>query len=107
MGGRRANTRAWIAVDAGAGVNRDSGGAHSAVARARNWHGRIVAREINSIDQLAQSAGVTQRYVRHILLCVSLSRRLSEDILMGRHRANLTVKTISQGVPLSWQEQES
>jgi len=77
-----------------------------AVARARNWYGRIVTGEINSIDQLAQSAGLTRRYVRKLLLFASLSPRLTEGILMGKHRADLTVRTIVQGVPLSWREQE-
>jgi hypothetical protein len=77
-----------------------------AVARARDWYGRIVAGEINSIDQLAQRAGLTRRYVRTLMLFARLSPRLTEGILMGKHRADLTVRTILQGVPLSWQEQE-
>ena len=77
-----------------------------AVARARDWYGRIVAGEINSIDQLAQSSGFTRRYVRTLMMFARLSPRVTEDILMGKHRPSLTVAEILRGVPLSWREQE-
>jgi hypothetical protein len=40
------------------------------------------------------------------MLFARLSPRVSEDILMGKHRPSLTVAEILRGVPLSWREQE-
>ena len=77
-----------------------------AVARAQEWHERIIAGKTNSIDQLAESSGLTRRYVRRVLLFASLSPRLVEALLTGKHRPNLTVAEILHGVPVSWREQE-
>ncbi|MFZ0878630.1 MAG: recombinase family protein, partial [Candidatus Acidiferrales bacterium] len=78
----------------------------NAVARARDWYERIVAGEVNSIDQLAKSAGLTGEYVRRVLQCACLSPRVTEAVLTGKHRPNLTLKEILCGVPLRWQHQE-
>ncbi len=78
----------------------------NAIARARDWYERIVARDVNTVGQLAGSAGLTRRYVRKILQCAILSPRITEAILMGDHRPNLTLKEIRQSVPLDWREQE-
>jgi hypothetical protein len=77
-----------------------------AVARARGWYERILAGELNSIDQLAQSASLTRRYVRRVLPFATLSPQITKAILMGKHRPNLAVAEILRGVPLYWQEQE-
>jgi len=78
-----------------------------AVARARDWYERIVSGEVNSIDQLAKSTGLAKRYVRKVLQCTSLSPRITEAVLAGKHRRNLTLKEILNGVPLGWREQEN
>ena len=77
-----------------------------AVARARDWYERIVAGEIDTIDQLTQKAGLTRRYVRRILLCAQLSPQVIEAVLTGKHRPNLTLKEILSSVPLNWRDQE-
>jgi site-specific DNA recombinase len=77
-----------------------------AIARARNWHQRIVAGEVNTIGQLAQESGLTRRYVRRILQCAILSPQITEALLTGKHRPNLTLKEILYNVPLNWREQE-
>jgi site-specific DNA recombinase len=77
-----------------------------AAARARGWYERIAAGEVTTIDQLAQNSGLTRRYVRRILQCAILSPRITEALLTGKHRANLTLKEIMHGVPLNWREQE-
>ena len=76
------------------------------VARARDWYERIVAGEVRTIGQLALSAGLTRRYVRKILQCAILSPRVTEALLAGNHRANLTLKQIRHSIPLGWREQE-
>jgi site-specific DNA recombinase len=77
-----------------------------AVARARRWYERIAAGEITTIGQLARISGLTRRYVRRILQCAHLSPQITEALLTGRHRPNLTLREILRGVPLDWREQE-
>jgi|HubBroStandDraft_4_1064222.scaffolds.fasta_scaffold52776_2 site-specific DNA recombinase len=79
----------------------------NAIARARDWYERIVTGDVNTVGQLAGSAGLTRRYVRKILQCAVLSPRITEAILMGDHRPNLMLKEIRQSVPLGWREQEN
>jgi site-specific DNA recombinase len=77
-----------------------------AVARAHGWYERIVAGEITTIGQLALKTGLTRRYVRRILQCAHLSPQITEALLKGKHRPNITLKEILRGVSLNWQEQE-
>jgi site-specific DNA recombinase len=77
-----------------------------AAARARGWYERIAAGEVSTINQLAENSGLTRRYIRRILQCAILSPRITEALLTGKHRANLTLKEIMHGVPLNWREQE-
>jgi site-specific DNA recombinase len=77
-----------------------------AVARAHGWYERIVAGEVATIGQLAQKSGLTRRYVRRILQCANLSPRITEALLAGHHRPNLTVKEIMRSGPLNWGRQE-
>ena len=77
-----------------------------ALARAHDWHERIVVGEFKRVDQLARRFGLTRRYVRRILQCASLSPRVTEALLTGKHRPNLTLKEILCRVPIDWGEQE-
>jgi DNA invertase Pin-like site-specific DNA recombinase len=77
-----------------------------AIARAHSWYKQIAAGEVTSIDQLAQQSGLTRRYVRRILQFGYLSPQITEAVLTGKHRPNLTLKEFLRGVPLDWQEQE-
>ena len=77
-----------------------------AVARARSWYEQIVADEIGTIGQLAHKSGLTRRYVRRILQFANLSPQITETLLTGTHRRNLTLKEIMGSAPLDWQEQE-
>jgi DNA invertase Pin-like site-specific DNA recombinase len=78
-----------------------------AVARARDWYQRIIAGEIKTMSQLAKESGLPRRYVRRILRCASLSPSITETLLVGKHRPNLTLKEILRDVLLDWQEQET
>jgi hypothetical protein len=77
-----------------------------AVARSRGWYERIVAGEVATIGQLAQKSALTRRYVRRILQCAILSPQITEALLTGKHRPNLTLKEILRGAPLDWRAQE-
>jgi len=76
-----------------------------AVARAHGWYERIVTGEVTTIGQIARTSGLTRRYVRRILQCAHLSPQITEALLMGKHRPNLTVKELLRNVPLNWREQ--
>jgi site-specific DNA recombinase len=77
-----------------------------AIARARDWYERIVAGEVATIGQLAQECGLTRRYVRKILQCANMSPQITETLLMGKPRLNLTVKELLRTLPLDWREQK-
>jgi site-specific DNA recombinase len=104
---RRGSELRIIAADGGSGfVGEPAQSLVKAVARAHDWHERIVAGEFRTIGQLAHKSGLTRRYVRRILQCATLSPRVTEALLTGKHRPNLTLKEILNGVPLDWREQE-
>jgi site-specific DNA recombinase len=77
-----------------------------AVARAHSWYEQIVTGEVSTVGQLAKKSGLTRRYVRRILQCANLSPQVTEALLTGKHRPNLTLKEILGKVPLSWGDQE-
>ena len=77
-----------------------------AVARARGWYEQIVAGEVTTIGELARESGLSGRYVRRILQFANLSPQITEALLQGKHRPNLTLKELLRGVPFSWREQE-
>jgi len=78
----------------------------NAIARARDWYKGIVDGDVNTVGQLARNVGLTRRYVRKILRCAILSPRITEAILTGDHRPNLTLQEVRQSVPLDWRQQE-
>jgi site-specific DNA recombinase len=78
-----------------------------AIARARDWYDQIVTGEIKTMGQLAHESGLRRRYIRQILHCATLSPQMTEALLLGTHRPNITLKEILQGVPLDWREQET
>jgi DNA invertase Pin-like site-specific DNA recombinase len=77
-----------------------------AIARARGWYERIISGEIGTVSELAQKAGLDSTYVKHILQCAVLSPQITEQILSGKHRRNLTLQDLLQNVPIAWQEQD-
>jgi hypothetical protein len=78
----------------------------NAIGRARDWYERIVAGEVNSVEELARKADLSRRHVRKILQCAILSPRITAAILTGDHLPNLTIRRIRHALPLDWREQE-
>ena len=77
-----------------------------AVARARDWYERIVTGKIGTISHLVKELGLTRTYIMRILQCAYLSPQIVEALLTGKHRPDLSLKWILDGVPLNWREQE-
>ena len=78
-----------------------------AIARARDWYERIAGGEITTMAQLSQESGLRRRYLRTILHCATLSPQITEELLLGRHQPNLSLKGVLRDMPLGWGEQET
>jgi hypothetical protein len=76
------------------------------IAQTRDWYERIISGEIQSIDRFAQQSGVTRRYIQRILRCATLSPKIVEALLAGKHRPDLTVGRVLRDSALDWGEQE-
>jgi hypothetical protein len=77
-----------------------------AIARARDWYERIVTGEIGTIKTLSQRTGLGRTYVKRILRLATLSPEMTEAILSGKHRADLTLQDLRHSVPIDWQQQQ-
>lgn len=77
-----------------------------AIARARDWYERIIAGEIDSIDNLMQKSSLTRTYIMRIMRCARLSPKIVEAVLVGTHRHDLSLKWMLADIPLDWREQE-
>jgi len=73
-----------------------------AIARARGWYEQIVAGEIGTVTDLAKQTGLNSAYVKRILQCAMLSPQITETILSGKHRADLTLHKLLDNIPLDW-----
>jgi len=76
-----------------------------AVARSRDWAEQIIAGKARTIDDLVKHSGLNKRYVRRIMRCAVLSPQLLEAIIDGRHSVELSVLSLTQDLPLDWNEQ--
>ena len=77
-----------------------------AIARAHIWYEQIVHGEISTVRELAQNSHLPRRYVRRILNCAILSPKITEALLTGRHRRNLTLDETLKCVSHDWRNQE-
>lgn len=77
-----------------------------AVARARDWYERIVAGKVATVGQLAQETGLSSSYVKRVLKCAAISPQITENILSGKHRPNLTLQELLQSISADWQIQQ-
>ena len=76
-----------------------------ALARGRDWYERVVAGEVGSVGELAKETGLHSTYIKRILGCAMLSPEITEIVLSGRHRPNLTLQDLTRNVPMDWREQ--
>ena len=76
-----------------------------AIARARDWYERIVSGEVGTVSQLAQKTRLSSTYVKRMMECATLSPQITEILLSGKNRPDLTLQELLQNVPLDWPEQ--
>lgn len=75
------------------------------IAQARDWVKRIVAGEISSIEELVKYSGLNNQYCNRILRLASLSPRIVDEIVAGRHPADLSILRLAINLPLCWDKQ--
>ena len=66
---------------------------------------RIVFGEVGTVTQLAKKTWLSSVYVKRMMSCATLSPHMTEMILSGRHRPDLTLQELLQNVPVEWAEQ--
>ena len=69
-----------------------------AIARARDWYERIVSGEVSTVRQLAQKTRLSSTYVKRMMDCATLSPQITEILLSGKHRPELTLQELLQNV---------
>jgi len=69
----------------------------SAVARGHTWFEDLTSGRANSIKQIADREGMSDRYVKRLLDLAFLPPALVEDILDGRQSPDMTVERLAQG----------
>jgi len=76
-----------------------------AIARAHNWHERLVSGEAKSIRSIAMEIGVHERYVSHILRCAFLAPDIVDVILEGHQPMDMMLEKLLDSLPMKWDEQ--
>jgi len=77
-----------------------------AVARAHRWQALLDQGRYQSMNDLADAAGLDRAYVRRLLNLTLLSPDLVRAILDGTEPEGLSLAQLMDGVPERWEEQE-
>ena len=77
-----------------------------AVARAYSWYEQILSGDVRTIEELAVRLDVSSAYIHRHIPCASLSPKVIDAILTGRHRPSLTLAGLLHQLSSKWQEQE-
>jgi site-specific DNA recombinase len=76
-----------------------------AIAWSRHWADQIVSGKLVTMEDLANSAGISRIHARRMLRCAALSPDLTTKILEGRHPVDLTLQKLTRSLPLEWEHQ--
>jgi len=89
-----------------------AGGSHldlnliEALAKAHAWKEMLATGKASSFRTIAQGAGCTEGYVRHIVELAFLAPDITRAILLGTQPRHLTVnRVVRQEIPISWAQQ--
>jgi site-specific DNA recombinase len=91
----------------------DTGPAHhtstraiqGALAKALKWNDALITGAVPSMNALAKSEGVTQRYIAHLIKLAWLAPEIMEAIARGHIPSSVSLDRLKKGVPLDWEEQ--
>jgi len=78
-----------------------------AVARAHRWQALLNQGRYETINDLADAAGIDRAYIRRLLNLTLLSPDLVRAILDGTEPDGLSISQLMGGVPVLWDEQGS
>jgi site-specific DNA recombinase len=76
-----------------------------AVARARDWYELVVSGKVGTVGEIARKTRLHSTYIKRILGCAMLSPQVTEILLSGKHRPNLTLQELLRDIPINWREQ--
>ena len=79
------------------------------VARAHRWFDDLVSGRAQSLGDSARAAGVSDRYVSHLMPLAFLAPEIVEAILAGTQPVDLTAQKLTKrtDLPLDWAEQKT
>lgn len=80
-------------------IERDPDSTTVMLARARSWYERIIAGEVQSVDDLARKANTTRRSAGRVLKWATLSPQIVETIVRGTQRTKLTTHEYLRDIP--------
>jgi site-specific DNA recombinase len=75
------------------------------LAQAQLWLEQLLSGEVSSLRMIANSVGLSERYVSRIIRCAFLAPDLVEAILHGAHWPRLSLRKVAQHLPLDRSEQ--
>lgn len=77
------------------------------VARAHCWFEDLGSGHARSAQEIARKLGVTPRYVQRLVPLALLAPERVEQIVAGRHEAELTAQVLAgqDGLPVRWRDQ--
>ena len=79
-----------------------------AIARGREWFDELATGRARSLEELAQRAGITRRYIRRLVDLAFVSPQLVDAILQGRQPVKLTATRLTElDLPLDWTKQHA
>jgi site-specific DNA recombinase len=76
-----------------------------ALGRAHQWYNWAIEGRVKDITDIAERAGLNDRYVAKVFRCAFLAPDIVEAILDGRQPPELTFRKLVRDLPLSWAEQ--
>jgi len=75
------------------------------LAQGQLWLEQLLDGKVSSLRSIANSAGLSERYVSQVIRSAFLAPDLVETVLQGRQPAHLTVRQVTKQLPCDWSEQ--
>jgi hypothetical protein len=77
------------------------------LSKALIWNQALITGSASSLSELAKNENVAQRHVSRYLKLAFLAPDIIDSIFKGNIPDTLTLKYLTQGIPLDWQEQRT
>ncbi|MGE0666119.1 MAG: recombinase family protein [Sphingomonadales bacterium] len=105
---RTRGTRTKLVIGERVAPNMPDASLLKALIRAHGWFEQLATGQMNSVDAIAKSEGLTSSYVARVLPMAFLSPTITEQILEGTQPFELTADwlTLHAELPSAWADQE-